>query len=135
MIRFKIIARNIHRQILYNAQKNSGLCVKCNNSSLPGHIFCDFHLKQHNEQAKISKTQFREKHICSGLCVDCFSPIVPHKRKCEACLRKQKERSKKNRDKWRNEGKCTRCGYRLHEDMDAGYVCCLNCRENIGSVF
>jgi hypothetical protein len=135
MIRFKIIARNIHRQILYNAQKKSGLCVKCDNSSLPGHVFCDFHLKQHNEQARISKTKFRETHICTGLCVECFNPIAPHKRKCEACLTKQRERSLKIRNKRREEGKCVRCGCPLHVDMDAGYVNCLNCRENIGSVF
>lgn len=68
---------------------------------------------------------YKFKHKKLGLCVHCNRPVVFNYKTCELHLQYQKDR----REKYKKEQKCQRCGSNLHDDMDSGYVSCLNCRE------
>ena len=68
---------------------------------------------------------YKFKHKKLGLCPHCSRIVKFNFKHCELHLQYQKDR----RNKHKEEGKCQRCGLILHEDMDNGYLSCLNCRE------
>jgi hypothetical protein len=73
----------------------------------------------------------RAKNLAHGKCCHCPEEVVPGQLRCLFHLNYQKNCSAKRRIKWFEQKQCVRCGAKLHDDMDAGYKHCLNCREGL----
>ena len=127
-----MIDDRFNRDNVYKKQKKSGLCVKCKHPSLFGHVFCEFHLKEHNERSD----KYRGKKASLGLCFyyGCNEPVIPHRRYCEKHTNQKAVKAEELYNKRIEENKCPGCGCPLHFQMDQGYICCLNCREHIGEI-
>jgi uncharacterized Zn finger protein (UPF0148 family) len=127
-----MIDDRFNRDNLYEKQKKSRVCIKCKHPSLPGHVFCEIHLREHNDRSN----KYRGKKAFLGLCFyyGCNEPAIPHRRYCEKHTNQKAVKAEELYNKRVGENKCPRCGTPLHSDMDQGYICCLNCREHIGEI-
>jgi len=127
-----MIDDRFNRDNLYEKQKKSRVCIKCKHPSLPGHVFCEIHLREHNDRSN----KYRGKKAFLGLCFyyGCNEPAIPHRRYCEKHTNQKAVKAEELYNKRVGENKCPRCGCPLHSDMDQGYICCLNCREHIGEI-
>jgi len=127
-----MIDDRFNRDNLYEKQKKSRVCIKCKHPSLPGHVFCEIHLREHNDRSN----KYRGKKAFLGLCFyyGCNEPAIPHRRYCEKHTNQKAVKAEELYNKRVGENKCPRCGTPLHSDMDQGYITCLNCREHIGYI-
>lgn len=73
----------------------------------------------------------RAVNKAKGLCVHCPSEVVPGHLRCQFHLDYGRKQSAERRIKRFEQKQCVRCSAKLHEDMDAGYKHCLNCREGL----
>jgi len=95
-----------------------------------------------------SVEQNRRNRKAAGLCRECPKPLQPPFVKCTACLFKastkrkeyhkknwiaEQERSVKQKRERKENGQCTTCGHRLHQEADADRITCMNCRQNLHS--
>ena len=76
----------------------------------------------------------RAIHKSHGKCCHCPQEVVPGQLRCQFHLDYMKNVSIKQRIKCFERKQCVRCNAKLHEDMDAGYKNCLNCREHLTSL-
>lgn len=85
-----------------------GLCTRCPRPAEPGHVQCQYHIQYEAD----SNWRWRRDHL-------------DHYRHYE------KDRSVIKRQARKDNNQCIRCGIPLRDDMDAGRVKCLNCREEV----
>ena len=71
---------------------------------------------------------YYHKHKAEGLCVWCDRKVVPGRTKCEYHIQQTSKFDKIGSEKRRRENRCTGCGWPLHDEMDEGYVKCVQCR-------
>ena len=75
--------------------------------------------------------KMRAAHKAKGLCCHCPQEVVPGQLRCQFHLDYGRDDSARQRIKCFERKQCVRCNAKLHEDMDAGYKNCLNCREGL----
>ena len=95
---------------------------------------------------KMGDAAYKKRHRELGLCVYCSYPVYPgcllclkhlsnHQKACKKWYAKNREKMQKDahkrREEWRKNGLCVKCSGVLDPDIDAGLLCCQNCREQI----
>ena len=80
-----------------------------------------------------SASRYMRRHMEQGLCRSCAEPVVLGRSLCAVHLLKNRTKVEQWRKVWPLVGKCARCGAPKHDDADAGFGSCINCR-NLGSM-
>lgn len=109
--------------------KKNGLCIQCSAIALPNRSNCEKHRKLATQYSK--KTYLRR--CKEGRCGLCSEKAVLGKKACKKHLELSNQYSKKHylerKKRWLKEGRCTRCGWKLHPEFDEGNVTCNFCIE------
>jgi len=107
--------------------------VDCLRRAMPGKLRCVIHQPRQLIRARAYLRRRRRQRIQNGLCAECAVPS--NSGRCDKCLAMARLWCAKSRRKrvlwWAKNGRCVRCGYRMHSIIDEGHRVCINCRLRI----
>ena len=84
--------------------------------------------KQGRSSTYISSRRWELKQKLTGRCANCGKSRGGNPYRCDICKAKSSVSTMPAIRRRAKEGRCVRCGGVKRDDMDKGYVNCLNCR-------
>ena len=105
------------------------ICTRCNEPAVT--TLC----KRHQEYFKLRSRRRRVLRLKMGKCEKCGNKAEPNKPLCTQCNERMRIKNRvKNAARYKRckeEHRCPRCTYPLDPEIDAGHICCINCREKL----